>query len=207
MMDSKKLLVVAGLGVVLGALLSLVALNFYGNNLVVSGMVSPYSRGMTPEMTKMMAGMMGSGAGSGMGEGMGSMMQGMMGSGAKGMNLEAVKKMDFSTALEEAKKAGLTEAQLKEKGEALMEAMMGKEMHEEMEQTTPQAMHELMELRMGLMTSGYVGMGMGSGSGMCPMCAAMMGKGGMGAGMDSMTGGNKMDSGMAAAPAKEDTTQ
>src|SRR3989338_5300933 len=206
MMDSKKLLAVAGLGVVLGALLSLVALNFYGNNLVVSGMVSPYSCGMTPEMTKMMAGMMGSGAGSGMGEGMGSMMQGMMGSGAKGMNLEAVKKMDFSTALEEAKKAGLTEAQLKEKGEALMEAMLGKEMHEEMEQTTPQNMHELMELRMGLMASGYAGMGSGTGmsSGMCPMCAAMMGKGGMdsmmGTGSGGMMGGGAMGSASTQSP-------
>ncbi len=194
MTDTQKLLAVAGLGIVLGALLSMVALNFYGNNLVTSGMVSPYACGMTPEMTKMMAGMMGSGASGTAGSGMGSMMQGMMGSGAgqgtsgmMGAGMDP-QKMDFPKALEEAEKAGLTEAQLKEKGDTLMEAMMGKEMHEEMEKVTPQDLHELMELRMGLMASGYAGgMSTGSGMGMCPMCAKMMGSmGGMqGETMDS----------------------
>ena len=197
MADTQKLLAVAGLGIVLGALLSMVALNFYGNNLVTSGMVSPYACGMTPEMTKMMAGMMGSGTSGVAGSGMGGMMQGMMGSGAgqgtsgmmgKGTGMQ---ELDFPKALEEAKKAGLTEAQLKEKGEQLMEAMMGKEMHEEMEEVTPQETHELMELRMGLLASGYAGSGMGAGQGMCPMCAKMMGSmGGMqGETMDSAAKG------------------
>ncbi len=163
-MGETNVLVVGAGGLVLGVILVLLVSNYSSALDRPTVVVVGGGSGM------MSSGMM-SGASSGMGAGM---MGGSMGS--KGMDMEAMKKADYSKALTEAQKAGKTEADLTVKGEEFMKAMMG-DRFEAMAQAMPAETRKTMSLRMGLMAEGFVG-GMGgnmeAGMGLCPMCAEMM---------------------------------